>query len=88
MTSKEEQLCRAAEDIFKEAGRASSRWPAFNTAHEGYAILLEEVDELWEHVKVKQGKRDVAAMRAEAVQVAAMALRFILDVCDSERGQK
>lgn len=52
-----------------------------NSAHEGYAVLAEEVDELWDHVKVKQGKRDIPEMTYEAVQVAAMALRFIVDVC-------
>jgi hypothetical protein len=51
-----------------------------NSAHEGFAVLAEEVDELWDHVKVKQGKRDVPEMVYEAVQVAAMALRFIIDV--------
>jgi hypothetical protein len=51
-----------------------------NSAHEGYAVLAEEVDELWDHVKVQQGKRDVVEMTYEAVQVAAMALRFIVDV--------
>lgn len=56
------------------------RWPPMNSAHEGYAVLAEEVDELWDHVKVQQGKRDVVEMTYEAVQVAAMALRFIVDV--------
>jgi hypothetical protein len=57
------------------------RWPPMNSAHEGFAVLAEEVDELWDHVKVQQGKRDIPEMAYEAVQVAAMALRFIVDVC-------
>jgi len=57
------------------------RWPPMNSAHEGYAVLAEEVDELWDHVKVKQGERNIPEMTYEAVQVAAMALRFIVDVC-------
>ena len=52
-------------------------YPPFNSAHEGYAILLEEVDELKAHVWTKQKNRNVAAMRKEAVQVAAMAIKFI-----------
>lgn len=51
-----------------------------HSAHEGYAVLLEEVEELWEEVKKREP--DVAAMRHEAIQVAAMALRFVMDVCD------
>jgi hypothetical protein len=38
--------------------------------------LREEVDELWELVRGKQGKRDAQAMRIEAIQIAAMAIRF------------
>ncbi len=67
---------------------AVSKWPAFNSAHEGFAVLAEEVDELWDHVKTNQKKRDLPAMRKEALQVAAMALRFALEVCDEERGRK
>lgn len=61
--------------------RRAQVWPAMNSAHEGYAVLAEEVDELWDHVKVKQGQRNLSEMTYEAVQVAAMALRFIIDVC-------
>ena len=70
-----------------EAQRAASLWPPFNSAHEGYAILLEELDELKAHVWTNQKRRDIAAMRQEAVQVAAMALRFIADVCNEEVGR-
>lgn len=70
-----------------EVERAEANWPAFNSAHEGYAIMLEEVDELWSHVKTNQKRRDIEAMRAEAIQVAAMALRFVRDVCDGGRGR-
>ena len=63
-------------------------WPAMNSAHEGYAVLLEEVDELWAHVRLNQGRRDIVAMRNEAIQVAAMAIRFAVDVCNEEVGRK
>ena len=71
-----------------EALMASESWPPFNSAHEGYAVLLEEVDELWDHVKTKQKLRDIEAMKKEAIQVAAMALRFAIDVCNEETGRK
>jgi hypothetical protein len=71
-----------------EALLASEKWPPFNSAHEGYAVLLEEVDELKAHVWTNQKRRDLEAMRKEAIQVAAMAIRFIKDICNEERGRK
>lgn len=73
--------------VWAELGAAAT-WPAFNSAHEGFAILAEEVDELWDHVKTNQKRRDIAAMRKEALQVAAMAVRFAIEVCNEERGRK
>ncbi len=67
---------------------SAAKWPAMNSAHEGYAVILEELDELWEHVKTNQKRRDLVAMRKEALQVAATAIRFVQDVCDDGRGRK
>ncbi len=76
----------ALEEMEDELESALETYAPFNTAHEGYAVLLEEVDELWAHVRMKQGKRDVSGMRREAIQVAAMAIRFAIDLC-GEKGQ-
>lgn len=75
------------QDVAGEFDFATENFGPFHSAHEGFAVLKEEVDELWDEVKAKQGARDVAKMRKEAIQVAAMAMRFVLDVCDSEKGQ-
>lgn len=74
--------------VLAEVRQAQSNWPAFNSAHEGFAVLKEEVDELWDHVKTNQKKRDLHAMRKEAVQVAAMAMRFAIEACNEEVGRK
>jgi len=64
-----------------ELERARSLHPTpFHSAHEGYAVLLEEVDELWDEVKKSPKKRSVAQIQLEAIQVAAMALRFLIEV--------
>lgn len=75
-------------DIFDEVKaellRATKKFGAFASAHEGYAVLFEEVDELWELVRLKQGEFRDELMRKEAIQVAAMAIRFVYDVCDKK----
>jgi hypothetical protein len=67
--------------ILKEYDRAVAANKPFNSAHEGWAVLKEEVDELWDEVKKNAKNRDPEKMLKEAVQVAAMGLRFIVDVC-------
>lgn len=69
----------------RECHSARVKFPPFNSAHEGYAVLLEEVDELW--AEVKRNPCDGARMREEAIQVAAMALAFIAECCPSEEGE-
>ena len=62
--------------IVTELTSARRKFPAFHSGHEGYAVIREELDELWDAVK----RDDIAHARREAVQVAAMALRFIGDL--------
>jgi hypothetical protein len=67
-------------DIADELQRAQAKWPAMNSAHEAYAVILEELDEFWAEVRKKQTEYDPAAMRAELLQIAAMAARAAVDV--------
>lgn len=66
-------------DVVEQLEKAERKHAPMRGAHEGYAVLLEELDELWEEVKRQQV--DASAMRKEALHVAAMALRFVKDVC-------
>jgi hypothetical protein len=61
--------------ILAELETAVKRFGPMASMHEGYAVILEEVDELW--VEVKAQHADHATR--EAVQVAAMAIRFLID---------
>lgn len=67
-----------------ELERAELKFAPFNSAHEGYAVLLEEVEELWAEVKKNQRVRDLGLMRQESIQVAAMAVRFLLNVVERQ----
>lgn len=67
--------------VANEVSRAKSLFPEnFVNQHEGYAILLEEVDELWDEIKKNQKKYDLLAQKKEAIQVAAMAVRFAVEL--------
>jgi hypothetical protein len=84
--------------VAAELAQARQTHAPMNSHHEGYAVILEELDELWEvckhntHVKGEPTPRNIeqiraakrADMRKEALQVAAMAIRFIEDICDKE----
>jgi hypothetical protein len=73
-----EAFC-AINEVSAELARAVRKFPPFHSGHEGYAVILEELDELWDEAKTKH--QNIATMRAEAAQVAAMALRFMIDLC-------
>lgn len=64
--------------VREEVLAAGLKHKPMNSAHEGYAVLLEEVDELWEHVKEDTGYTEEAF--DEARQVAAMGVRYIVDL--------
>lgn len=77
-----------ASEALEELERATKKFGAFHNAHEGYAVLLEEMDELWEEVKKHRSPANNLAMRREAIQVAAMAMRFVYDVGGDSGGHQ
>ena len=64
--------------VLTELKRATKKFGAFNSPHEGISIIREEYMEL-EH-EVYWGENS-DFMAAEAIQLAAMALRFLHDCC-------
>ena len=68
------------EMVAEELALAREHFPAFHSAHEGYAVIAEEVDELWDWVKQKEGRRCKGDAIDECVQIAAMAQRFAEDL--------
>ena len=74
----------AVYEFADELEKARVKFGPMASAHEGYAVILEELDELWDIVKQKQSTRDYAAMRKETVQLGAMVLAFLVEIVDTE----
>jgi len=62
------------EIIKAEIDYALETYGHFNSSHEAYAVLIEEVEELWHEIKKK--KSDVLRMKEELIQISAVAIRF------------
>jgi hypothetical protein len=76
----------AIKEVVNEYCRAVKKFGPFNSAHEGYGVILEELDELWDEIKMKDGARSNENMKEEAAQVSAMGLRFLVDVTMRVKG--
>lgn len=80
-----DHIQKVCSEVAEELTRASVLFPnPQNSAHEGFAVLQEEIDEVWDHVKVNQKRRDNAALRKELIQAAAMAVRMAIEICDTD----
>lgn len=75
----EEPTMIATDMIIVEYEKAVCKHAPMHSAHEGYAVIKEEFEELWE--EIKKQKPDNENMKKEAAQLGAMALRFLTDVC-------
>jgi archaellum component FlaC len=75
---------KALADISLELNEAIRYFPPFHSCHEGYAIIKEELDELWEEIKKRVHTYEPVSpeIKKEAIQTAAMAVRFIMDLCE------
>lgn len=62
--------------VYLELERATEKFGPFYSAMEGQAIIAEEFDEFTKAVR----HEGVNRAREEAVQLAAMAIRFLIDV--------
>jgi len=68
--------------VRREVTRARPLYPPFHSQHEGAAVIKEECDELWDCIKASKGLHADGVTGLEAMQVAAMAIRFVADLCD------
>ena len=73
----------ALHEVRCELYSAINNYPPFRSAHEGVALVDEEMREFrdaayWPH-KEETGDEEV-----EAIQLAAMSVRYLVDVCYKE----
>lgn len=68
-----------------EFKRAMKKFPRpFVNAHEGSSVIREEFEELWDEVKADNRHNQLL----EAVQVAAMAVRFVVELSDRDEDKE
>jgi len=67
-------------EVQTELNRAMFLHAPQRSAHESYAVILEELEEFLDEVKKKRSERDKRLMRLELVQTAAMCIRAIHDL--------
>ena len=56
----------------------------FNSPHEAYGVIAEELDEFWEEVRKKGYLRSRPAMMLELLQIAACAMRYADELKDAQ----
>ena len=75
-------------ELAAQLKKNAEKFPPFHNAHDGYAHLLEEVDELKAHVWTNEKHRNLRDMRKEAIDVASVALQIAMHICNEERGRR
>ena len=77
---KEDRINRILLAVKQELFKGMQLHQAYNSVHEAYSVILEELDEFWDEVRKKRQDRSQALMSRELIQVAATSLRTIFDL--------
>jgi len=65
--------------VLKELTRAQEKFNSFHNPHEGLGVVLEEFEEFKDEIKAN----NILNACQEAAELAAMGIRFILDLRDN-----
>lgn len=77
-------LLHISSKLVAEVERANKIHGQFTSLHHAYAVILEELDELWKEIKCKQPDRH--RLTEEATHVGAMAVKLLAYLEDEGRG--
>lgn len=69
-------LEKILKDVVAELRLATIKHGPFPSDRHGHSVIEEEFDEFWEAIKFGT----LEEQRAECIQIAAMAVRFLMDV--------
>lgn len=68
-------------EIKTEYERSKKLYNDFNSNHEAYAVILEELDEVWDEIKKTKEIRGNENIHKELIQVGAMVVKYIENLC-------
>jgi hypothetical protein len=71
---------KVCDDMMNEFEAATLSHGKFPSGFHGYAVIKEELEELWDAIKSKD--LTIEQVRYEAIQIGAMSIRFVVDLCD------
>ncbi len=85
-TPREVSVAAVGFEVIREVHRARELFPKpMNSPHEAYGTIKEELDEYWDEVKLFNLRKDRDTRpqrREELIQLAAMAIRAIVETID------
>ena len=61
--------------------RASELYPNLHSNHEAYAVIKEEIDELWDEIKKNKDVFGNKNIKKELIQIGAMVVRYLDNLC-------
>jgi NTP pyrophosphatase (non-canonical NTP hydrolase) len=71
----------ALKQIETEYHRANDLYSDLHSNHEAYAVIKEEMDELWDEIKKNKGTKGNNQIRHELIQIGAMVVRYLDNLC-------
>jgi len=72
------------QDIELEIRNADQKYGHFHSTHEAYAVLQEEVNEAWTLIQGAPGDWKKESLILELTQVAAIAIRTIIELKENK----
>jgi hypothetical protein len=72
---------KALQAIKYEFDRANTLYPNFHSNHEAYAVIKEELDEVWDEIRKSKDIKGNETIKKELIQVGAMVLKYLDNLC-------